>query len=212
MNAQVIATGALKRTMWEGQRSGLIAMDSLSGPSFYGMGPLEHMRGEITLVDGRSHVAHIIGDSLVVRVDSMAQAPFFVHARVARWEEVELPQEVADDRQLDIYLDRHSGDQPFFFRLTGRFNAVDLHVWDLPSDSTFTGPVEGARFKRHFRIEDREGEVIGVFSRHHRTVFTHHDSFIHLHFLSSDGRVMGHVDSLRFHSTGIVLAIGHAEP
>ncbi|WKZ66253.1 MAG: acetolactate decarboxylase [Flavobacteriales bacterium] len=197
-SAQVIATGALKRTMWDGQCSGLIAMDTLGLPGVYGMGPLEHMRGEITLVDGRCHVARVDGDSLVVQVDSTVKAPFFVHARVARWEDVKLPREVADDRHLDAYLDQRSGDEPFFFRLAGRFDAVDLHVWDLPADSSFRGPAEGARYKRQFSFKDIEGEVLAVFSRHHRTVFTHHDSFIHLHFLGTDGRTMGHVDGLRF--------------
>jgi acetolactate decarboxylase len=211
-DAQVIATGALKRTMWEGQRSGLIAMDSLSGPGFYGMGPLEHMRGEITLVDGRCHVARVVDDSLVVQLDSTARAPFFVHGRVAGWEEVELPREVSDAQRLDAFLDRRCGDEPFFFRLTGRFAEVDLHIWDLPAGASFTGPGEGARYKRHVHLEGVEGEVVGVFSRQHRTVFTHHDAFIHLHFLSRDGRVMGHVDALRFVPAEIALAVGSAGP
>ncbi|HRD54648.1 MAG TPA: acetolactate decarboxylase [Flavobacteriales bacterium] len=208
LNAQVIATGALKRTMWEGQHSGLIAMDSLSVPGTYGMGPLEHMRGEITLVDGRSHVARVSADSLIVSVDPTAKAPFFVHARVSSWEEVVLSADVKNAGQLDAFLAKRSDDQPSFFRLNGRFEEIDLHVWDLPLDSTFTGPVEGARYKRHFGFRQVEGEVIGVFSRHHRTVFTHHDSFIHLHFLSSDGRVMGHVDGLKLDPGKVVLVIG----
>jgi len=207
-SAQVIATGALKRTMWEGQRNGLIAMDSLSAPGTYGMGPLEHMRGEITLVDGRSHVAHVMGDSLIVRIDPTAKAPFFVHARVSRWDEVVLPTDVQNADQLDAFLAERSGDEPYFFRLNGRFEEVDVHAWDLPSDSTFTGPAEGARYKRHFSFKGMEGEVVGVFSRHHRTVFTHHDSFIHLHYLSSDGRVMGHVDGLKFDPMKVTLQVG----
>jgi acetolactate decarboxylase len=207
VQAQVVVTGALKRTMWEGQRSGLIAMDSLNEPGFYGMGPLEHMRGEITLVDGRRHVAHVVDDSLVVRIDPAAKAPFFVHARVSRWEEVVLPIDVANAEQLDAFLEKRSDDRPFFFRLTGRFDEMEVHAWDLPPDSTFTGPVEGARYKRHFSFKEADGEVVGVFSRHHRTIFTHHDSFIHLHFLSSDGRAMGHVDGLKFAPGSVVLVV-----
>lgn len=207
VQAQVIATGALKRTMWEGQRSGLIAMDTLSEPGYYGLGPLEHMRGEITLVDGRSHVARVQGDSLSVQVDPSARAPFFVHARVSLWEEVILPNEVSHAELLDSFLEKSSGEEPFFFRLKGRFEEMAVHAWDLPADSTFKGPVEGARYKRHFSLKEVDGEVIGVFSRHHRTVFTHHDSFIHLHFLSSDGRVMGHVDALSFAPRGVTLLV-----
>jgi len=205
--AQVIATGAMKRTMWDGQRGGLIAMDSLGVPGIYGMGPLEHMRGEITLVDGRSHVARVLGDSLSVRVDPTTKAPFFVHARISHWEEVVLQNDVLNAEQLGAFLDRRSDDQPFFFRLTGRFEEMDVHAWDLPADSTFTGPVEGARYKRHFSFKEADGEVVGVFSRHHRTIFTHHDSFIHLHFLSSDGRAMGHVDGLKFTPGSVVLVV-----
>ncbi|MBK8227548.1 MAG: acetolactate decarboxylase [Flavobacteriales bacterium] len=182
-------------------------MDSLSERGFYGMGPLEHMRGEITLVDGRCHVARVMGDSLSVRVDPTAKAPFFVHARVSHWEEVVFPGDVSDAERLDAFLDKRGEDQPFFFRLKGRFEEMDVHAWDLPADSAFTGPAEGARYKRHYSLKEPEGEVIGVFSRHHRTVFTHHDSFIHLHFLSSDGRVMGHVDALRIRPGSVVLVV-----
>ncbi len=206
-DAQVVATGAMRRTMWEGRRAGIIAMDTLARPGLYGMGPLAHMLGEITLIDGQSHVARFVGDSLVVIVDSTAKAPFFVHGRVKGWMDVPLPVAVKDDKVLESVLGALDRSEPFFFELDGRFDTVEVHVWDLPADSSFTGPEEGARFKRHLSLRDVQGKVVGVFSRKHRTVFTHHDSDVHLHFLSADGRVMGHVDHLAFRAPALRLNV-----
>jgi len=206
-DAQVVASGAMRRTMWEGRRAGIIAMDSLVRPGQYGMGPLDHLRGEITLINGHCHVARFVGDSLVVTEDSTAKAPFFVHGRVNGWMDVPLPVPVKEDKALEAVVGALDRSEPFFFVLDGRFDSVEMHVWDLPSDSTFTGPEEGARFKRRMSLHDIDGQVVGVFSRKHRTVFTHHDSDVHLHFLSADGRVMGHVDHLAFGAPALRLMV-----
>lgn len=209
-SAQIIATGAMKRTIWEGQRAGLIAMDTLAVPGIYGMGPLEYMRGEITVVDGRCLVARVVNGGMMVTVEDTVKAPFFVHGRVARWGLIELPGHVQRDDQLEAFLRQlgHSKEGPFFFNLTGKFSAVDLHVWDLPTGVDFSGPQEGGRFKIPFAATELEGQVLGVFSRDHRTIFTHHDSDIHLHVVSSDGRLMGHVDRLTFRTDQVTLHIG----
>ena len=207
LRAQVIPTGSMRSTMWEGRRAGIIAMDTLALPGLYGMGPLAHMRGEITLINGHCHVAYFEGDSLVVTVDSTAKAPFFVHGHVKGWMDVPLPVAVRDRRTLEDMVGALDRSEPFFFVLEGRFDSMEVHVWDLPAGSSFTGPVEGARFKRHLSLRDVHGKVLGVFSRKHRTVFTHHDSDVHLHFLSSDGRVMGHVDRVTFQGPAIRLSV-----
>jgi acetolactate decarboxylase len=47
-------------------------------------------------------------------------------------------------------------------------------------------------------ISNEEVNVIGFFSKHHQGVFTHHSNYTHMHLMTSDGKMMGHVDEVRF--------------
>jgi len=51
--------------------------------------------------------------------------------------------------------------------------------------------------------------LIGFFSRNHKAVFTHHDSFFHAHFISDDREVLGHIDELNLDSSQIKLQVSY---
>jgi acetolactate decarboxylase len=199
LRAQVIDTGSLRATMWNGQQAGIIAMDVLTVPGMYGLGPLEYLRGEITLLDGRPIVSHMADDTTVVveqRAD--ARAPFFVHQYVKEWVALELPANVVDLPVPDAFLAERCADrsEPFFFRLRGSVKEGTAHVMDLPPGTVLEGPSIAHATQKSFTVRDTEVELIGVFSTKHRTVFTHHDSNVHVHLVTSDGTLMGHVDKL----------------
>jgi acetolactate decarboxylase len=48
-------------------------------------------------------------------------------------------------------------------------------------------------------------EVVGFFSTEHKGIFTHHDSFLHMHLISSDEKEMGHLDELEIESMKLYL-------
>jgi acetolactate decarboxylase len=50
--------------------------------------------------------------------------------------------------------------------------------------------------------------LLGFFSTGHKAVFTHHDTNIHVHYISWDNKLMGHLDLLRVDPTRVVLEIG----
>lgn len=62
LTGQVAVTGAMRKTMWEGQLAGLIALDSVAKPDD-GIGPLEFLRGEIMLVEGIAPRSTAVTDS-----------------------------------------------------------------------------------------------------------------------------------------------------
>ena len=45
--------------------------------------------------------------------------------------------------------------------------------------------------------ESETAEFSGFFSTEHQGVFTHHDSFVHIHLITPDKKRMGHVDYFR---------------
>lgn len=209
--AQVIVTGAMRNTMFNGQLAGLIAMDSIALPGMHGIGPLEHLRGEITLVDGRCFVSQVKPDgSIQVEERTDVKAPFFVRSNAREWVAVALPAAVVDLPTLDAFLTEWAkGRQgPFLFRLRGLVGAdIVFHVMNVPLGLSFQGPDEAHAHKVIYRDKGSEGTLIGFFSTSHKGVFTHHDTNIHVHYLSWDHARMGHVDELRFDSQRIILEV-----
>ncbi len=41
-------------------------------------------------------------------------------------------------------------------------------------------------------------DIVGFFSTEHKTIFTHHDTFMHLHLITKDKLMMGHLDNAVF--------------
>lgn len=52
-----------------------------------------------------------------------------------------------------------------------------------------------------------KGDLIGFFSRHHKAVFTHHDTFFHAHFIANNRQVLGHIDEIYFNSSSVNLKV-----
>jgi acetolactate decarboxylase len=212
LHAQVIPTGAMRRTMWEGQLSGLIALDSIATPGVFGIGPLEYLQGEITLVDGHCFISRVLPDGVItVEERTDVKAPFFVHAEVAEWNRVELPPKVVDLASLDAFLTERAATrtEPFAFRLRGLVVDVQVHVMNVPPGTTINGPDEAHAHQVLVHDKGNEGTLVGFFSTKHKAVFTHHDTNIHVHYIAWDHSVMGHVDALRFDPSKIVLEVGN---
>lgn len=48
-----------------------------------------------------------------------------------------------------------------------------------------------------FTRKKTSGTILGFFSKRHQGVYTHHDSFVHLHFLTDLKTETGHVDAIK---------------
>jgi hypothetical protein len=142
-NGTVQHTGAMRNTMFNGQLSALVGMDSVAAPGVYGIGPLAFLRGELLVVDGRCYVATATSDSSMQVVErSDAGAPFFVQQEVHAWRPVALPDGVTDLRSLDGFLTAEFGalQAPFAFRMSGVFRSVQLHLVAVPPGTEVHGP------------------------------------------------------------------------
>ncbi len=200
-NGPVIATGAMRNTMFNGQLAGLISLDSIARPGTFGIGPVEYLRGELLVMDGVVYRSTAQGDSTMkVEVAPAVRAPFFVHQHVEQWTEVALPPTVTDLSSLDAYLTERYGalGQAFAFRIVGDFSVIDIHIVDLTPGTVVNGPDDAHRENKYYRIRDSRVEVVGFFSTKHKAVFTHHDTNIHVHAITAERDLMGHVEAMRF--------------
>ncbi len=209
-NGTVQHTGAMRNTMFNGQLSALVGMDSVAAPGVYGIGPLAFLRGELLVVDGRCYVATATSDSSMQVVErSDAGAPFFVQQEVHAWRPVALPDGVTDLRSLDGFLTAEFGalQAPFAFRMSGVFRSVQLHLVAVPPGTEVHGPADAHAHNRNYQLNNSDAQAIGFFSTKHHAVFTHHDTNIHVHAMTTDRRMMGHADGLLFDPAQVQLSV-----
>ncbi len=207
--ADIVATAAMKEVMWKGELWGKIKLDTLAQrKGVYGIGPVSYLRGEVLVNDGIVYTSRVESDStMIVEEKPDTEAPFFVHGYVKEWEEVELPDEVKDLKALEKFLDAYTKNykRPFVFKLTGEVMLSDIHVQNLPEGTKVRSPQEAHQGQVNYSVREQAATIIGFFSTSHQGVFTHHDSYIHAHFLSDDKQWMGHLDLANFENDRLKL-------
>ena len=199
---KVSICGQMKDVKWKGELQGKLLLDSLpGGAALYGMGPLAFLRGEIMVYGGRSYVARVQPDSTMrVLEETQIEAPFFGYAVIPAWKSMDLPDSVDNLSQLESWLGKlnFNRGEAFMFRLEGQMLEATIHVVNLPAGSTVRSPEDAHRGKVDYILNQDTVSIIGFYSTRHRGIFTHHNSYLHLHLLSADYQQMGHVDGLRF--------------
>lgn len=206
ITSSIKVVGQMSDVMWKGDLTGKIVTDSLEGAKAYGIGPVSFLKGEIVLFEGQTFVSKVI-DSVSHQVNNVpsAKAPFFVYSTDSDLEVIEFKPNNYSLKELEQQIDSMYGhyDQPLLLRIDGEFDALQLHSVNLPQGTKVSSPEQAHQGLTQYNFNSISGSLIGFFSRHHKAVFTHHDSFLHAHFISQDREVLGHIDALNFHSSKV---------
>lgn len=194
----VQVAGAMRNVMWKGALGPSIQLDTIEPKTgLYALGPLSYLRGELLINNGDAFVSQVNSDSSMrVTATYDTDAPFLVYGWVQSWETVELPETVEDLPALESFLDEQTKDQkrPFIFKLRGTVTEADIHIQNLAEGSKVSSPAEAHQGQVNYPLMEEEVELIGFFSTEHQGVFTHHDTYMHLHLISQDQQKMGHLD------------------
>ena len=192
--------GAMKNVMWKGELGSSIDLDTiLDKNGLYGLGPVSHLTGELLINNGKSYVSKVTSDStMTVEKTFNASAPFFVYGNVTEWDKMELPANIKTIQDLEKYIDNKTTEfkRPFTFKLIGQVSSAIIHIQNLPEGTKVSSPAEAHEGQTNYNIENEDTEIIGFFSTEHKGVFTHHDSFLHMHLITKDESKMGHLDKL----------------
>ncbi len=188
-----------------------ISLDTLQKyPRVFGLGPLGKMQGEITLVDGVPFAgkADLEGNPSI-QAEWDIEAPFFVYGEVEAWDSFSLEGEVRDQAELEKMLEKVASEngydlaEPFAFRITGAFDKLVTHIV-TPRSTDIPGFKEG-RNQENYTHEKESGELIGFYSQTGRTIYTHANSNIHVHFINESETFTGHVDKIETSLNGLTL-------
>lgn len=198
----VKVVGAMNNVMWRGQLYGTIDLDTISNKQhLYGLGPVEYLSGELLISDGQSYKSTVLTDTrMKIEETFKAKAPFFVYANVDSWKEHQLPNSIQTIQQLEVYLDQitKTSKRPFAFKLTGIVETATVHLVNLPKGTKVSTPDEAHHGQKNFKLTNEQAEIIGFFSKEYKAIFTHHDTFLHMHLMTVKKEKMGHLDEAMF--------------
>lgn len=208
-NEEVRLVGEMKNIMWKGQLQGNIYLDSIANKNLLnGLGPLDSLSGEILILDGKSYISRVLTDSTMeVKENFDARAPFFAYAPITAWTTEDLPDSVQNLQQLEHFLGVRSqaSQNPFLFKVSGIIEDATIHVVNLPSGTKVSSPEEAHLGRTFYSLKNEPVDLVGFYSKNHKTIFTHHDTFIHIHLINSKRDKMGHLDEVRFKKQSIKL-------
>jgi acetolactate decarboxylase len=159
------------------------------------------MQGELTVLDGEPLIAFADEKGiLTVSTDKQAKAPFFVYAYVREWKTFEMEIQAESDAEIQEAVERLAQTQgydianPFPFRILGEYDGLTIHVV-APRSPDVPGYKAGINSYK-YSYEAIEGEIFGFYSQSGQGIYTHKDSFVHLHFSTKDRSKMGHIDAI----------------
>ncbi|CAN5439076.1 hypothetical protein BH10BAC5_BH10BAC5_27480 [soil metagenome] len=193
-------SGTMANVMHKGELYGTIDLDTIANKEhLYGIGPVEFLTAEITIADGIPYVSSVAKDGSIAMKESYKEkAPFFVYANIEKWKEIKLAEDVQTLTDLESFLDSSTKDhvRPFAFRMEVTIDSAQIHIVDLPPGTVVKSPDDAHKGQKPFSLANENVELIGFFSTEHQGVFTHHDTFLHVHLITSDKKKMGHLDSM----------------
>jgi len=200
----------MRNVVWKGQLDADILLDTISNKSgLYGLGPVSFLKGELMINDGKSYVSKVVTDStMTVEETYKVDAPFFVYANVPRWETNSLPPTIHTIADLESFLTEKARNTsaPFPIKLIGRIKSAIIHIQNLPDGTKVASPKEAHSGQVKYPIGKEEVTIVGFYSQQHQGIFTHHDTFLHLHLITQDEQQMGHLDEVVFEEMTLFLA------
>jgi acetolactate decarboxylase len=204
-----------QRDVLGGDLGGHVELEALSAlPHLYGLGPLEELRGEISIFRSVPSIARIereTVETVVTAASWRARACFLVWAQVPAWFEQKreaIPDGLDGIERAVVSLAREVGldpDWPLPFRICATALEATFHVLDK-RDGLAHNPERHEQAKVRRTLERAEVELVGFYSRHHRGIFTPRESNVHVHLRTADGRISGHLEMIQL-APGTLVAV-----
>jgi len=195
--------GAQRETIMNGKLASAIDVKTLaSKPHVYAIGPIEELRGEVTIINNRPALARVAQDGRVQVTESFETgAPFLVWAEVPAWHTIPIPPEVRSFGDLEAFVPYaaatagHNPQQPLPFLVRGRADLIDFHVLNRIGNDPHNAEIH-KRIQVGFELKQSDAVIVGFYSTVHRGIFIPMDSTIHMHFQTPDNKSSGHIQAL----------------
>ena len=202
----IFATGCADRS--------IMLSELANAGALHGLGPCEHLDGEITLLHGRPYVSKVRNGGCVIEHGFDHGAIFLVWTQHDRWLDVPVPAAVASYPELQAWLreaaQAHDVDpsHAFPFLLSGVVARLNWHINVDRTDGEAITRELFQKSKQSYVLTDETVEILGFYSERHHGIFIGEyapaldlargeKNCMHIHFVSASGQTSGHIDDLR---------------
>ena len=170
-----------------------VSLDTLVKKGTYGLGAMSKLSGEALVLDGKTYASFVQGEELVIGEVEDLKVTLFVYSKVESWDTIQVDGTNDLDALLVQKASQLSIDEPFPFQLLGS-PELDYHVINFdPINGDFNKHKEGS-FKGE--LSDQNLTILGFYATKAKGTYTHHEINLHMHVITSDRSIMGHVDQL----------------
>lgn len=201
--------GGMHQTIAQQQHQGRVSLEALRAtPHLYGVGALEGLSGELTVLDGRTVVSGVDAQGQARPADQDGQATLFAGQPVVAWTPVVLTDAVeaeAFDALVKARAEAAGLDTstPFVFVVEGRFDDLRLHVLNGACPVHARMRAQELPADRHpweWQGDGLEGTLVALYAEGSVGGLTHPATSVHGHLVFLDPvtgeRLTAHVERL----------------
>src|SRR5690606_15228532 len=93
---------SMRETILHGKTSRNTTLDQLPKENLYAVAPLEHLSGEITIINGELSISKVNSNGkILVAQDWTMGAPFIVYSNVSKWTKFPIPDSIRNLQELE---------------------------------------------------------------------------------------------------------------
>ncbi len=201
--------GKMSKIGQEGRLDAAITIDTIKASHLYAIGPVENLRGEIIVWDGKPFVAALTKENVpyVQKNVTNLNAIFLVYADIARWDTVIISSQIGSLDALQIAITKAASRQgidtstAFPFLILGKVRQGSGHIMFKDTAVGIVNPSILKESKHVNTFTKQHAQMLGFYSQYHQSIFTHHQTFLHIHYRLGNKYQAGHLDEVVFDET-----------
>ncbi|MGJ3233565.1 acetolactate decarboxylase [Marivirga sp.] len=182
-------------------RADLDSLKNIKG--LMALGPIEDLKGEITIFDGTVYTGTIENDQAVYRKDSVVKAVFLAYGSADVYSAVQVEESLKGLKKIEDFIRKKAiengldHEKSFPFYMEAQVEDLDYHIMFKEGEGMH-GHQAHQKAKRKFKLNNANVKIVGVWANSQEDgIYTHNGSRIHLHFINEETLASGHIDDVQ---------------
>ncbi len=198
---EVKVSGAMKNIMMQGDLSAHINLDTLNKTHLFALGPVAGLKGEIIILDGKIFSTELQEKQLLNQQNKISQAAMLVYSHIEKWKPVRSKVKINNYAELEKLVETtaiangYDTEIPFAFKIETTPEKANYHVIDWKEGAMHT--MENHKQFSYAGQVNTPLVLVGFYSKHHQSIFTHHTTYMHIHLLEEKTKTVGHLDDIQ---------------
>jgi len=189
--------GAFKSIMHGDLRANFGLMELEGKNNIYGLGAVENLKGEIIVINSKPYISWVEGQSIIIDSTFNHNAALFAFSSVANWktDSIAGPLNLIELEKL-ITEKVQKKTEAVTFLIEGLVKSLNWHVIDWADGDTVHTHQKHKTAGLDGETKNEQVTIAGFYSTNQKGVLTHRNSNLHLHFITKDKNLAGHVDDI----------------